>query len=102
MVKLISVARKNIISCNKDVTVDKIAKILVDHNISSVLVKNNEMNKYIGIIDDRMLFHLLTTRENPIPKKAKDIIVPLNKINGTLEIDEAWAEMEKVKGEIFC
>ncbi|MFX1316188.1 MAG: CBS domain-containing protein [Promethearchaeota archaeon] len=102
MVKVIDIARKNIIYCGNNDTVDTIAKIMVNHNIGSVLVKDIEKDKYIGLIDDRMLFRLLTTKENPIPKKAKDIMVSLNNIKANLDIEDAWKEMEKVKSQRFC
>ncbi|MHA1272349.1 MAG: CBS domain-containing protein [Promethearchaeota archaeon] len=102
MVKLKTIARKNIIYCNRDDTVDKIAKIMVDHNIGSVLVRDPENEQFIGLIDDKMLFRLLTTGENPIPKKAEEIMVDLNKLSGELDIEQAWNEMEKINSDRFC
>ncbi len=103
MVKIISIARKNIIFCKNDDTVDTIAKIMIEHNIGSVLVKNLDKNKYTGLIDDRLMFRLLTNnKENPITKKASEIMVPLKKIRANLDIEDAWEEMEKKDGERFC
>jgi len=102
MVNLISIARKNIIFCKDDDTIDIIAKIMVDHNIGSVLVKNVNSDEYIGLIDDRMLFRLLTIGENPIPKKAKDVMKPLNIIDGNYDIEKAWEKMQIVEDERFC
>ncbi len=102
MVKIINIARKNIIFCKSDDTVNIIAKLMVDYNIGSVLVKDIKNNQFIGLIDDRMLFRLLTYEENPIPKKAKEIMKSINHIYGDLDIEEAWEEMEKKEGERFC
>ena len=49
-----------------------------------------------------MLFRLLTSEENPIPKKAEEIMKPINTIYGDLDVEEAWEEMEKKEGERFC
>lgn len=100
MSKIIDIARKNIIFCSDTDTVDIIAKIMVDHNIGSVFVRDGDA--YVGIIDDRMLFRLLIKGENPIPKKASEIMVPLEYINEDLEIEEAWEEMEKANTERFA
>ncbi len=103
MVKIISIARKNIIFCKNDDTVDTIAKIMIEHNIGSVLVKNLDKNNYTGLIDDRLMFRLLTNnKENPITKKASEIMVPLKKIRANLDIEDAWEKMEKKDGERFC
>jgi CBS domain-containing protein len=101
MVKIISLARKKIIFCTTEDTVDNIAKIMVNHSIGSVLVKDIKTNKFLGYIDDKMLFRLLITGENPIPKIAKDIMKPFHLIDGNLEIEEAWKEMEKKDGDRF-
>ncbi len=101
MVNILSIARKNIIFCKSDDEVPTIAQTMVDYDIGSVLIKN-EKGKFIGLIDDKMLFRLLTTGENPIPKKAREIMIPLIIINQDLDIEEAWEEMEKVQGERFC
>lgn len=102
MVKLKTIARKNIIYCEKGDTVNKIAKIMVDHNIGSVLVKDPLNEQFIGIIDDKMLFRLLTLKDNPITKKAEDIMANLNKLSGELDIEDAWNEMEKINAERYC
>jgi CBS domain-containing protein len=101
MVKIISLARKKIIFCKLEDTVDIIANIMVDNNIGSVLVKDVNTNNFIGFIDDKMLFRLLTTGENPIPKKAKDIMKPLILVNGNLEIEEAWKEIDRKETDRF-
>ena len=102
MVKVINIARKDIIFCKIDDTVNIIAKIMTDYKIGSVLVKDIETDKFVGLIDDRRLFRLLTKKENPIPKKAKDIMVPLKTIKADFDIVEAWEDMEKKDGERFC
>lgn len=102
MVKVINIARKNIIFCKIDDTVNIIAKIMTDYKIGSVLVKDIETDKFVGLIDDRRLFQLLTKKENPIPKKAKEIMVPLKTIKADFDIVEAWEDMEKKDGERFC
>ena len=102
MVKVINIARKNIIFCKIDDTVNIIAKIMTDNKIGSVLVKDIETDKFVGLIDDRRLFRLLTKKENPIPKKAKEIMVPLKTIKADFDIVEAWEDMEKKDGERFC
>jgi CBS domain-containing protein len=102
MVKVINIARKNIIFCKIDDTVNIIAKIMTDYKIGSVLVKDIETDKFVGLIDDRRLFRLLTKKENPIPKKAKEIMVPLKTIKADFDIVEAWEDMEKKDGERFC
>lgn len=102
MVKVINIARKNIIFCKIDDTVNIIAKIMTDYKIGSVLVKDIETDKFVGLIDDRRLFRLLTKKENPIPKKAKEIMVPFKTIKADFDIVEAWEDMEKKDGERFC
>ena len=75
---------------------------MTDYKIGSVLVKDIETDKFVGLIDDRRLFRLLTKKENPIPKKAKEIMVPLKTIKADFDIVEAWEDMEKKDGERFC
>ncbi|TFF96271.1 MAG: CBS domain-containing protein [Promethearchaeota archaeon] len=102
MVKLSTIARKNIIFCKKEDTVDTIATIMVRHHIGCVLVKDTITEEFIGLIDDRMLFRLLTLGENPIPKTAEEIMIPLHLIEGELEIEDDWHKMENSNAERFC
>ena len=61
-IRVIDVARRNVITCHPDEALRNVAKMMVDHWISSVLVI--ERDKPIGIITDGIIFRLKLINSN--------------------------------------
>jgi CBS domain-containing protein len=96
------VARKNVITCGPDERLSVVAKLMVDHWISSVVVV--EKGKPIGIVTDGIIFRLIAGEHNPLALRAKDVMVkPVLTVhqNITLIDAEEWFLKSRVSRLVF-
>jgi CBS domain-containing protein len=73
-VRVIDIARKNVITCKSDERLPDVAKLMLDHWIGSVIVVNDE-NEPIGIVTDGILFMLIAKGRNPTILLARDVMI---------------------------
>jgi CBS domain-containing protein len=73
-VRVIDIARKNVITCKFDERLPDVAKLMLDNWIGSVLVVDDDQ-KPIGIITDGILFNLIAKGRNPTILLARDVMV---------------------------
>lgn len=84
----IDVARRNVITGHPDENLPTVAKKMVDHWISSVLVVEND--KPIGIVTDGIIFRLIAQGRNPLDLVASDVMVsPVHTIHVNTTLGEA-------------
>jgi CBS domain-containing protein len=89
-------ARKNVITCSPNDTLSKVAKLMVDHWISSVVVV--EKGKPVGIVTDGIIFRLIANEHNPATVRAKDVMSkPVLTISPNATLDDAEHEFAKTK-----
>jgi CBS domain-containing protein len=90
------VARKNVITCQPDEDLRFVAKLMVDHWISSVIVV--ERDKPVGIVTDGIIFRLIAKGRNPLNLVASDVMVsPVHTIPMNTTLEEAVKAFKKTK-----
>ncbi len=96
--RVIDVARKNVVSGHPDDSLSSVAKKMVDHWISSVVIIDK--GKPVGIVTDGIIFRLIAQGHNPLKLTAKKVMVqpvPTIHENTRLEDAEATIQQSKVK-----
>jgi len=96
------VARKKVITCGPDESLSAVAKSMVDHWISSVVVV--EKGKPVGIVTDGIIFRLIACERNPLDLRAKDVMVkPVLTVRQNIALAEAeeWFLKSKVSRLVF-
>jgi CBS domain-containing protein len=73
-VRVIDIARKNVVTCKSDERLPNVAKLMLDHWIGSVLVVDDNQ-KPLGIVTDGILFNLIAKGRNPSILLARDVMV---------------------------
>lgn len=73
-VRVIDIARKNVVTCKFDERLPNVAKLMLDHWIGSVIVVDDDQ-KPIGIVTDGILFKLIAKGRNPTILLARDVMV---------------------------
>lgn len=73
-VRVIDIARKNVVTCKSDERIPNVAKLMLDHWIGSVLVVDDKQTP-IGIVTDGILFKLIAKGRNPTILLARDVMV---------------------------
>jgi len=92
----IDVARKKVITCDPDEGLPSLAKKMVDHWISSILVI--EKGKPVGIVTDGIIFRLIAQKRNPLNIIAKEVMVsPVLTIHANTTLRETEAQFLKTK-----
>lgn len=92
----IDVARKKVITCDPDEGLPSLAKKMVDHWISSILVI--EKGKPVGIVTDGIIFRLIAQKRNPLNIIAKEVMVsPVHTIHANTTLRETEAQFLKTK-----
>lgn len=85
---VIDVARRKVVSGRPDDPLSMIAKSMVDHWISSVVIV--EGGKPVGIVTDGIIFRLIAKNRNPLKLSAKDVMAhPVLTIHEGARLDEA-------------
>jgi CBS domain-containing protein len=95
-------ARKNVVTCRPDEGLGVIAKRMVDHWISSVVVVDKK--KPIGIVTDGVIFRVIADGRNPLMLQAKDVMVkPVLTVHPNITISDAeeWFLKTKVSRLVF-
>jgi CBS domain-containing protein len=95
-------ARKKVVTCTPDDGLSAVAKLMVDHWISSVVVV--EKSKPVGIVTDGIIFRVIAKGQNPLVLQAKDVMMkPLFTVAPTITIAEAedWLLKSKVSRLVF-
>ncbi len=82
------IARTKVITAHPDDSLSAIAKSMVDHWISSVVVV--EKGKPVGIVTDGIIFRLIAKGRNPLKLSAKDVMAqPVQTIHGNISLEDA-------------
>lgn len=85
---VIDVARRKVVSAKPDDPLPMIAKSMVDHWISSVVIV--ERGKPVGIVTDGIIFRLIAKKRNPLTLLAKDVMAhPVRTIHEDARLEEA-------------
>jgi CBS domain-containing protein len=97
-VRIIDIARKNVVTCKSDERIPYIAKLMLDHWIGSVLVVDDNQ-KPIGIVTDGILFQLIAKGRNPSIMLARDVMVkPVHTVHqDTYVSDNLYEQFSKSK-----
>jgi CBS domain-containing protein len=94
--RVIEVARKKVVSGKPDDPLSTIAKSMVDHWISSIVII--ERGKPVGIVTDGIIFRLIAKNRNPLNLSAKDVMAhPVRTIHEDAGLEEAEAAFLKSK-----
>ncbi len=94
---ILDIAMRDIVTCNEDDSLSKVAQLMVDNWVSSVFVVNHE-GKVVGIITDGAIFRLIAKEEDPRKYKAKDIMFrEIITVREDASIDEIKDLFEKTK-----
>jgi len=95
LVKVNDIARQNVVTCKITDDVPYVAKKMVDAEVGSIFVEDEE-GRIVGLITDGQIFRLVADREDPTRKTAKDIMVtPIQKIDKNASLKEAWELFQK-------
>ncbi len=73
-VRVIDIARKNVVTCKPDERLPDVAKLMLDHWIGSVIVVNDKQEP-IGFVTDGIIFMLIAKGRNPSILLARDVMV---------------------------
>ncbi len=93
---VIEVARRKVVSGKPDDPLPMIAKSMVDHWISSVVIV--ERGKPVGIVTDGIIFRLIAKQRNPLLLSAKDVMAyPVHTIHEDSGLEEAEDAFQKSK-----
>lgn len=85
---VMEIARTKVITAHPDDPLSTIAKSMVDHWISSVVIV--EERKPVGIVTDGIIFRLIAKERNPLKLAAKDVMAhPVHTIHGNISLEEA-------------
>ncbi|MFX1465581.1 MAG: cyclic nucleotide-binding/CBS domain-containing protein [Promethearchaeota archaeon] len=80
-VRVIDVARRNVVTCKSDETIPMVAKMMVDNWIGSVIVVNDKQEP-VGIVTDGIIFNLIAKGRNPTVLLVKQVMIkPVHTIN---------------------
>ncbi len=83
-------ARHNVFTCRTTDDIPTVAKRMVDAEVGSIFVENNE-GKIIGLITDGQILRLVADRAQPSRIIAEDIMAtPVEKIDKDASIKDAW------------
>jgi CBS domain-containing protein len=89
-------ARKNVITCSPNDGLSRVARLMVDHWISSIVVVDK--NKPVGIVTDGIIFRLIANEKNPLTLRAKDVMSkPVLTIHPKCTLTEADDQFRKTK-----
>ncbi|MDO8055913.1 MAG: CBS domain-containing protein [Candidatus Hermodarchaeota archaeon] len=93
---VIDVARRKVLSGHPDDPLSTIAKSMVDHWISSIVIE--ERGKPVGIVTDGIIFRLIAKKQNPLLLSAKDVMAhPVHTIPEDASLEDAEAAFHKSK-----
>lgn len=94
--RVIDVARKNVVSGHPDDSLSSVAKKMVDHWISSVVIVDK--GKPVGIITDGIIFRLIAQERNPLTLTAKKVMAaPVQTIHMDTRLEDAEATFQQSK-----
>ena len=94
--RVIDVARKNVISGHPDDSLSSVARKMVDHWISSVVIVDK--GKPVGIVTDGILFRLIAQGRNPLELTAKKVMAqPIHTIHMDTRLEDAEAAFQQSK-----
>jgi CBS domain-containing protein len=93
---VIDIARKHVVSGHPNDPLPTIAKSMVDHWISSVVIV--EKGKPVGIVTDGIIFRLIARNQNPLKLLAKDVMArPVHTIHENTKFDDVEKAFQKSK-----
>ncbi len=93
---VIDVARRKVITAMPEDNLRVVAKMMVDHWISSILIV--EKGEPVGIITDGIIFRLIAQGKNPLALLAKNVMVsPVHTIHMDTTLYDAEREFVKSK-----
>jgi CBS domain-containing protein len=85
---VMDIARTKVITANPDDSLSAVAKSMVDHWISSIVIV--EKGKPVGIVTDGIIFRLIAKERNPLKLVAKDVMAhPVHTIHGNISLEDA-------------
>lgn len=94
--RVIDVARKNVVSGHPDDSLSSVAKKMVDHWISSVVIVDK--GKPVGIVTDGIIFRLIAQGRNPLKLTAKKVMAqPVQTIHMDTRLEDAEATFQQSK-----
>ncbi|MFX1318634.1 MAG: CBS domain-containing protein [Promethearchaeota archaeon] len=93
---VIDVARRKVVSGLPNDSLQSIAKSMVDHWITSVVIV--EAGKPVGIVTDGIIFRLIAKGHNPLKLMAKDVMAhPVETIHEDVDLEDAEDAFRKSK-----
>lgn len=94
--RVIDVARRKVISAHPNDSLQSIAKSMVDHWISSIVIV--EAGKPVGIVTDGIIFRLIAKGRNPLNLLAKDVMAhPVVTVHEDIDLEDAEDAFRKSK-----
>lgn len=86
--RVMEIARRKVVTAHPDDPLSAIAKSMVDHWISSVVIVDN--GKPVGIVTDGIIFRLIAKKRNPLKLVARDVMAhPVRTIHGDISLEDA-------------